>query len=94
LPRIALEAKSMLESKDLTLLRDFPKVEILSWKDKQYLVVGRDQGRIDIEWLYPIVQKKQKDDEKEVPVDRFKLPILSDQPFRSAHPAAFEILNI
>ena len=94
LPRIALEAKSILESKDLTFLRDYPKVEILSWKDKQYLVVGRDQSRIDLEWLYPIVQKKQKDDEKKVPVDRFKLPILSDQPFRLAHPEAFELLNI
>lgn len=94
LPRIALEATSLLEAKDLALLRDFPKAESLSWKDKQYLVIGRDQERIDLEWVAPIPKKTKENDKKKNTQNEWQLPILNDKRFRSSQPEAFEILNI
>ena len=94
LPRIALEAKSILEGNDLALLRDFPKAESLSWKDKQYLVIGRDHERINLEWVAPSPKKINEDDKKKSTENEWQLPILNDKHFRSAHSEAFEILNI
>ena len=90
LPRIALEAHTILESKDLTLLRDIPKAELLSWNDRQFLVIGRKQGRIDLEWIVPKPERKNKDGKKEVPADGWKMPVLSDHTFRASHP---ELIN-
>jgi HKD family nuclease len=57
LPRIAIEAKFILESKDLELLRDLPEVELVLWKDRQFLVLRQDKGKMILESIVPIKQE-------------------------------------
>ena len=90
LKRIFTEAKSFLNAGVLTGLRDFPVTEVLSWKGRRYLVMGRDGSRVDLEWIVPHRKKDKSKGSDESQADELKLPVLADQVFRASHPDLFE----